>query len=75
MTGARKKCKNIIKIGAPAVAQWVKNLTVVAWVALEMQDQSLAQCSGLKNPALSPLPLGFNIWSRKLPYAVGAAIK
>ena len=29
------------------MVQWAKNLTVEAWVAVEVQ--SLAQCSGLKN--------------------------
>ena len=30
------------KTGAPAVAQWVKNLTAVAWVAAEARVQSPA---------------------------------
>ena len=32
------------------MVQWVKNLTTAAWVALEVQDQSPAQSSGLKDP-------------------------
>ena len=32
----------------PTVAQWVKNLTVVAWVAAEVQVRSPAQQSGLR---------------------------
>ena len=35
-------------LGVPAVAQWVKNLIAVAWVAAEAQVQSLAQHSGLR---------------------------
>ena len=37
--------------GVSAVAQWVKNLAAEAWVAAE----SLALCSGLKDPALLQL--------------------
>ena len=37
------------------MAQWVKNPTAVAQVAAGAQDPSLAQCSGLKNPALPQL--------------------
>ena len=36
--------------GVPAVAQWVKNLTVAAWVTVEARVQFLAWCSGLKDP-------------------------
>ena len=63
------------------MAQWVKNLTAVARVAAEVRVRSPAQCSGLKDPAVSqlhhrsaaaaqiqPLP-------QELPYAVGAVIK
>ena len=35
----------------PAVAQWVKNLTAVAQLIAEVRVSSLAQCSGLKDPA------------------------
>ena len=34
--------------------QWVKNPTAAAWVAVEVQARSLAQCSGLKDPVLPP---------------------
>ena len=43
--------------------QWFKKQTAVAWLAAEVQVQSLAQCSGLKDLR----------WER--PYATGAAIK
>ena len=33
--------------GVPAVAQWVKNPTAVAWVIAELRILSPAQCSGL----------------------------
>ena len=39
------------KYGAPTVVQWVKNLTTVVQVAAEVWVQSLAWCSGLKDPA------------------------
>ena len=51
--------------------QWVKNLTAVAWVALEARVQSLAQHSALKDLALQ---LRFHPWPRELPYAMGAAL-
>ena len=41
--------KNISYSGAPAVEQWVKNPTSVAWVAMDVQVQSLAQHGGLKD--------------------------
>lgn len=34
--------------GVPAGVQWIKNLTVVAQVAVEMEVQSLAWLSGLR---------------------------
>ena len=37
------------------MAQWVKNLTRVALVAVEVQVRSPALCSGLKDPALLQL--------------------
>ena len=44
--------------GVPTVAQWVKNPTAVAQVG------SLAWHSGLKDPGLLPLRLGFSPWPR-----------
>ena len=38
--------------GVPAVAQWVKNLTSVPRVTVEVWVGSLAQCGGLKDLAL-----------------------
>ena len=37
----------------PAVGQWVKNQTVVAWVAVEARVQSPVQCSGLKGSSVA----------------------
>ena len=51
------------------MAQWVKNLTAVAWANAEAQVVSLAQCSGLKDLALLQLQL-----AQELPYVAGAAI-
>ena len=36
----------------------------MAWVAAEVQAQSAAQRSGLKDPALQQLWLRFNLWPR-----------
>ena len=33
------------------MVQWIKNPTAAAWVTVEVSVQSLAWCSGLKNPA------------------------
>ena len=38
--------------GVPTMAQWVKNLTAAAQVTAEVWVCSLAQSSGLKDPAL-----------------------
>ena len=60
--------------GVPAVAQWVKNVTAVAQVAVEMSVASLAWLSGLKDLALmwlhkgSQLHLGFSPWPRTSIY-------
>ena len=42
------------------MVQGVKNTTAVARVAVEVQVQSLAWRSGLKDPKLLQLLLGFN---------------
>lgn len=47
--------------GVPTVTQWVENLTVAAWFTAEMQDRFLVQHSGLKDPLLSQLQLGFTL--------------
>ena len=52
----------------PAVAQWVKNLTVAAQVTAEAWVQSPAWYSGLKDLALPQLTGNFHM-------PVGAAIK
>ena len=58
------------------MAQWVKNQNAAAQVAGEAQDQSLAMCSGLKDPVLlQQLRLRFDPWPGELPYSSGAAIK
>ena len=44
------------------MAQWVKNLTAVAQVPVEVRVQSTAQCSGLNDLAQLHLQLGFNPW-------------
>ena len=52
------------KTGVPAVTQWVKNLTAVARVAVEVRVQSLARGSWLKNVALLQRQLRFSPWAR-----------
>ena len=42
-------------LGVPTMAQQVKNLTAAAQVTVEVQVPSLAQCRGLKAPALLQL--------------------
>lgn len=60
------------------MAQWVKNPTAAAWVAVEVRVWFLARHNGLKHPALP------HLWCRsqlhletaqKLAYAVSAVIK
>ena len=52
------------------MAQWVKNLTVAAWVSAEVQVRSLAWCSELEDSALLQLwhrlrlLLKFSPWPR-----------
>ena len=36
-------------VGIPAVVQWVKNLTVAAWITAEVQVRFLALHNGLKD--------------------------
>ena len=47
-------------LGVPVVVQWVKNLTAAAQVTAEVQVDPPAWHSGLKDPALWQLWLGFN---------------
>ena len=42
-------------MGVPSVAQCMKNLTAVAWVAVEVWVLSPARHSGLKDPGLLQL--------------------
>ena len=56
------------------MAHWVKNPAISAWVTGEAWVQFLAHCSGLKDPALVQLRLGFSPWPRNLANAAGAAI-
>ena len=50
------------------MAQWVKNLTAVAWVTVEVQVQSPAHCSGLKDLALPQL---WHRWQLQLKFNPG----
>ena len=57
------------------MVQWVKNSTAMVQVTEEARVQSLARCSGLKDPALPELQpmlqlwFRFNLWPGKLSYA------
>ena len=44
------------------MAQWAKTLTAAARVPAEVPTQLSAQHSGLKDPVLSQLGLGFHPW-------------
>ena len=60
----------------PAVAQWVKNPTAMAWIAAEAWVPSLAQYSGLKATAARRSQLWLiQSLVQKLPYAMHSAIK
>ena len=77
----KKNEKKIIEIGIPAVAQWVKDVTVAALVASEAQVQSPACSKELNILAWLQLQrsLAASAWipslALELPYAVGVAIK
>ena len=63
------------------MAQWAKNPVAETGVTAEAWVQSLAQCCGLKDPALPQLwcrlqlQLGFHPWPQKLPYVYSGPIK
>ena len=59
---AARKENNNNNLEVPTMAKWVKNLTSVARVMVEVQVQSLALISELKEPSLSQLQLRFNSW-------------
>ena len=50
------------------MAQWVRNLTAEAQVTVELWVQSLAWCSGLKDPALPRLWYRSQLWLRFSPW-------
>ena len=53
-----KRSKIQTLIGVPAMEQWVKNLSAVAEVTVEVQVWSLALSSGLKDPTVPQPQLG-----------------
>ena len=63
------------------MVQWVKNPTAETWVASEVQVQSPAWCSGLKNLVLLQLQhkvageAQIQSLAWELFYALGAALK
>ena len=62
-------------LGVPAALQWVKNPTAAAWVTAQMQVQSPAQQSGLKDLAQVKAVAWIQSLTWELPYAVSVAIK
>ena len=54
--------------GVPAVVQWVKNLTAVSRVPVEVQAQTLARSSGLKDLLLLQLLHRSQLWLRFHPW-------
>ena len=79
--GKEKTENNISYQGVSAMAQLVKELTAVALVAVEVQVQTLARCSWLKDLALLQLQHQVTAEARiqslawELPCAIGAVIK
>ena len=71
----------VLSLRVPAGVQCVKNLMARAQVAMELQVQSLTQCSGSKDPVLLQLwcRVAAAAWIQslawELPYARGATIK
>ena len=55
--------------------QWVKNLTAVAQVAMEVWVQSLARCNGLKRSGNAAAVAWIQSLVWELAYAENAAIK
>ena len=51
----------------PAMALWVKNLTAVAQVTVEVWVQSLAVYGRLKSPVLPQLQCRYQLWLRFIP--------
>lgn len=64
----------ILFIGVPTVAPWVKNLTTVAKVTVEVWVRYATRCSGLKDLVRPQLQLEFDALAWEFPYAVRAAI-
>lgn len=55
--------------------QWVKNLTAVAQVTVEVHVQTLALYNGLKDPSIAAVATWIQSLARELIYAVGVVIK
>ena len=65
---SKKKKRERERAGVPTVAQWVKNSTAAAWVAVEVWVQSPAWHSGLKDPVLWQLWLWSQVWLKFNPW-------
>ena len=61
--------------GVPTVVQWLKNLTVVPWLASESQVRSVGWHSVLKMQHRSAGAAQIQSLAWKLPYAMGTANK
>ena len=68
-------------MGVPAVAQWVKNLTAVAWVAAEAAGSIPGPAQWVKRSGIdvavaqATAEARAQSLARELPYASGMAIK
>ena len=60
--------KELIQLGVPSVAQWVKNAAAVAWLAAEAWVQSPAQHCGLRDLVLLQLRRRSQLWLRFNPW-------
>ena len=60
--------KKKVPVGVPVVVHWVKNLTAVTWVTVEVWDPSLAWYNGLQDPVLLQLQLRSQLWLRFNPW-------
>ena len=63
------KGKDKFNDGVPALAQWVKDPTAVAWVTAEVWVQSSVWRCGVKDPALPHLWRRSQLWLRYNPWS------
>ena len=62
------------RLGIPAVAQWVKNLTAMAQVAAEAQVQFPSLAQWVKGSSIASSVAQIQSLALKLPYTADAAV-